>query len=229
MIDHSATYQSRRILHWHHRARLRQVIEEVTRIRKASSVADIGCSNGYVTNILSELCRGRVYGFDYHPELVECAHSAYPHIEFQRADLNQRIKWERTFELVCCLETLEHVGDLNSALENVFAAVQDGGTLIVTVPVETGVWGFAKYCMKTLAGYSMDEIGAGRGEYFLALLMGWDISQFRGEAYTWGTHFGFEWRILEEHISAAMHIERAYTKYGTRIIVARNTDHTPHA
>lgn len=139
MLDHSAIYQSRRILHWHHRARLRQIIWEVTRFREASSVADIGCSNGYVTNLLSEVCHGDVYGFDYLPELVDSARSAYPHIDFQRADLkNRQIKWGRAFELVCCLETLEHVGDLNLALEHIFTAVEDGGTLIVSVPVEIG-------------------------------------------------------------------------------------------
>ena len=211
-------------MHWHHRARLRQVILEVEPYRDAASVADIGCSNGYVTNLLSQLCHGDVNGFDYLPELVEAARSAYPAINFQRADLvYQPIKWEHAFELVCCLETLEHVGDLNLALENVLAAVQDGGTLIVTVPVETGFWGLAKYCAKTLAGYPIDEIDAGRGEYLWALLTGQDISRFRGESYTWGTHFGFDWRILEKRISAAMHVEKAYTKYATRIIVAQKT------
>jgi len=125
------------------------------------------------------------------------------------------------------LETLEHVRDLHSALENVFAAVQDGGTLIVTVPVETGVWGLAKYCLKTLIGYPMDEINVGRGEYFIALLTGRDISQFRREKSSWAadygfaTHYGFDWRVLEKRISATMRIERAYTKYATRIIVAQ--------
>jgi 2-polyprenyl-3-methyl-5-hydroxy-6-metoxy-1,4-benzoquinol methylase len=224
MLDHSAIYQSGKILHWHHRARLRRVIREVSRFSEASSVADIGCSNGYVTNLLSQLCDGDIYGFDYLPELVDRASSAYPHINFQRADLvYKQIRWGRAFELVCCLETLEHVGDLRLALENVLGAVQDGGTLIVTVPVETGVWGLAKYCVKTLAGYPIDELDAGRGEYFRALLTGKDISRFRGESYTWGTHYGFDWRILEERISAVMHIERAYTKYATRIIVAQKT------
>lgn len=221
MLDHSAIYQSRKILHWHHRARLRQVISEVTRFREARSVADIGCSNGYVTNLLSEVCDGDMHGFDYLPELIDRARSDYSHIDFQRADLNRQIEWKQAFELVCCLETLEHVGNLPLALENVFAAVKDGGTLIVSVPVETGFWGLTKYCLKTLNGYSMDEINVGRREYFLALLMDRDISRFRGEAYTWGTHYGFNWRILEERISAAMHIERAYTKYANRIIVAR--------
>jgi len=230
MIDHSAIYKSRRILHWHHRARLRQVIREVKSLREVASVADIGCSNGYVTNLLSEVCHGDVHGFDHLPELIDSARSAYPHIDFQRADLNRPIKWGRRFKLVCCLETLEHVRDLHSALENVFAAVQDGGTLIVTVPVETGVWGLAKYCLKTLIGYPMDEINVGRGEYFIALLTGRDISQFRREKVSWAadygfaTHYGFDWRVLEKRISATMRIERSYTTYATRIIVAQHAE-----
>ena len=225
MLDHSAIYKSGRILHWHHRARLRQIIWEVSRFQDASSVADIGCSNGYVTNLLSEVCRGDVYGFDRFRKVVDSARSTYPHIDFQRADLKDRqIQWGRVFELVCCFETLEHVGDLHSALENIFAAVQDGGTLIVTVPVEIGFWGLAKYCVKSLIGYPMDEIDVGRGEYFLALLMDRDISKFRGEANGWETHYGFDWRVLEKRISAAMHIERAYTRYATRIIVAHKPE-----
>jgi 2-polyprenyl-3-methyl-5-hydroxy-6-metoxy-1,4-benzoquinol methylase len=221
MLDHSAIYRSRRILHWHHKARLRRIIREVTRFRAAASVADIGCSNGYVTNLLSEVCPGNIYGFDYLPELIESARSAYSHIDFQRADLNRQIKWGRAFELVCCFETLEHVGNLPLALENIFAAVQDEGVLIASVPVETGAWGLAKYCLKTLRGYPMDEISAGRGEYLLALLLDRDISQFRRESYTWGTHYGFDWRVLEERISAEMRVEKAYTTFATRIIVAR--------
>ena len=225
MLDHSATYKSGRFLHWHHRARLRQIIREVTRFREASSVADIGCSNGYVTNLLSEVCRGDVYGFDRFRKVVDSARSAYPHIDFQRADLiDRRIGWGRAFELVCCFETLEHVGDLHLALENIFAAVENGGTLIVTVPVEIGFWGLAKYCVKTLIGYPMDEIDVGRGEYFLALLMDRDISKYRGESSGWKTHYGFDWRVLEKRISAAMRIEKSYTKYATRIIVAHKPE-----
>jgi hypothetical protein len=125
------------------------------------------------------------------------------------------------------LETLEHVRDLHTALENVCAAVQNGGILIVTVPVETGAWGLAKYCLKSLLGYPMDEINVGRSEYFIALLTGRDISKFRKEKSSWAaeygfaTHYGFDWRVLEERISATMRIKRAYTTYATRIIVAQ--------
>ena len=223
MLDHSAIYQSRRILHWHHRARLRQVIREVTQFREVVSVADIGCSNGYVTNLLNEICSGEVHGFDYLPELVETARGTYPHIEFRRADLNQLIKWGQEYELVCCFETLEHVGDLSSALKNIYAAIKDGGTLIVSVPIETGLWGLTKYCAKTVLRYPMDEIDARRGEYFLALLKGTDVSKFRKESYTWGTHFGFDWKILESRIADALRIQKAYTKYATRIIVAEKS------
>ena len=221
MVDHSAIYRSRSIWHWHHRSRLHQVLREAARFAEAGSVADIGCSNGYVTNLLSQVCSGEVHGFDYLPEMVKSARAVYPDLVFRRADLNRVIKWDQQYDLVCCFETLEHVGDVSSALTNIRAAVRDGGTLIVSVPVETGMWGMAKFCVKMLAGYSMDEIDAGRGEYAMALLRGADISQFRKASYTWGTHFGFDWRELERQISTTMHIQKAYTKFATRVIVAR--------
>lgn len=227
MVDHALTYRSHSLRHWHHRARLRQLIREVENFDDASSIADIGCSNGYITNVLSHVCRGQVQGFDYLPELIEEARTLYPHIDFRRADLNWKIKWKRSFDLVCCFETLEHVGDLDSALRNVMAAVRPGGVLIISVPVETGLWGIAKYCAKVLARYPFDEITAGRGEYFRALISGNDLSRFRKKRYTWGTHFGFDWRDLEESVSAGMRIQKAYTKYATRIIVAQKTGDAP--
>ena len=221
MIDHASTYRSHNLRHWHHRMRLRQLLREVAEFDSAPLIADIGCSNGYITNILNDVCRGEVHGFDYLPELIDEARSAYPHIHFQRADLNRNVRWSKQFDLVCCFETLEHVGDLTAALKNILAAVRPGGVLIVSVPVETGPWGIAKFCAKTLLGYPLDEIAAGRSEYFWALLTGNDVSAFRRNKYTWGTHFGFDWRDVEESFSADMTITRAYTKYATRIIVAR--------
>lgn len=221
MLDHSAIYTSRKLRHWHHRARLRLILREVSAYRMATSVADIGCSNGYITNLLSDVCTGEVYGFDYLPALVASASAGYPHIQFRRADLNRDVRWGRTFDLVCCFETLEHAGDLPKALDNILSALRPGGTLIVSVPVEVGFWGIAKYCAKTLCGYSLDEIEAGRAEYFAALLSGGDVTRFRRSAYTWGTHFGFDWRVLERRIAADMHIDKSYTRYATRYIVAR--------
>jgi 2-polyprenyl-3-methyl-5-hydroxy-6-metoxy-1,4-benzoquinol methylase len=221
MLDHSATYRSCRVWHWHHRARLRQVLKEVAEFADASSVADFGCSNGYVTNLLSQVCRGEVHGFDYQPELLREARSLYPHLVFRRVDLNRNTKWKKQYELVCCFETLEHVGDLEAALRNLFGAVQRGGVLIVSVPVETGLWGVAKYCAKTLAGYPVDEITAGRVEYLRALLAGRNISVYRKERYTFGTHFGFDWREVEQAVAGQMTLLNAYTKLATRVIVAR--------
>jgi SAM-dependent methyltransferase len=197
------------------------VLGEVAAHRTAASIADVGCSNGYVTNLISEVCSGDVFGFDYLPEYIDQAQARYPHVRFRRADLNREVRWPQTFELVCCFETLEHAGDLTAALRNLAAAVQDGGTLIVSVPVETGIWGLAKFVAKTMKGYPFDEIAVGRGRYLQALLTGEDLSRFRGDRYAWGTHFGFDWRALEKRIGQQWHVVKAYTSYGTRIIVAR--------
>lgn len=221
MIDHAATYRTRKLRHWHHRARLRQLVREVSCFRDASSVADVGCSNGYVTTVLDGICRGRVTGFDYLPSLIEEARARHPHMAFRLADLNRKIRWRRQYDLVCCFETLEHVGDLRAALDNLAAAVRTGGVLLASVPVETGFWGIAKFCAKSCLGYRLDEIAATRHEYLWTLLRGRDITRFREPRYAWGTHYGFDWRKVERGIAARMAISKAYTRYASRIIVAR--------
>ena len=123
-LDHSDIYRSRKIWHWHHKIRLRTLIGEAASVRNPSSIADIGCSSGYVTSPLQEVCDEEVVGFDYLPELVETARS------------------------------------------NVDCLCSRGNGALVG----------AKFCAKTLLGYSLEEFQVTRRDYLLALLRGKNIS-----------------------------------------------------
>lgn len=97
-----------------------------------------------------------------------------------------------------------------------------GGHALVSVPIEIGIWGIAKFLVKTpLYGYSMDELpGADvSGAYVGALLRGRDISRFRAARAGWGTHFGFDYREVDRLLREQGAHFRARNVFTTRYYV----------
>jgi SAM-dependent methyltransferase len=203
MIDHSLIYKSNSVWHWHHRRRLEIVLDAVAAEWPdgAGSYADVGCSNGHITNLVVERTKvATACGFDHSDDLLEAARSRYPEIKFSKVDLNQPVDWPRQFDVVTCFETLEHVGDLNMAVKNLVACVRTGGKLILSVPIEIGPWGVAKFFAKLSRGYKLDELPGDVTvwRYAKALLLSERMSTFRDARSGWGTHFGFDFRDVDE-------------------------------
>lgn len=85
------------------------------------AVADIGCSIGYGTNILSYDARF-VWGIDVCPENIDYATKVFkrPNIDFAVMDLEHPTTREiAKFELVVMSEVIEHLNDLETGLASV--------------------------------------------------------------------------------------------------------------
>ena len=112
------------------------------------------------------------------------------------------------YQLVTCFETLERVGDIDNAFGNLMRLVDKTGTVVISVPIETGVVGIIKFLVKTvLYSYNLDEINTTNHRhfywrYFCSLLMRKDISRFRLKRSGYGTHFGFDAKSVERRIKS---------------------------
>jgi len=204
-MDHSLMYRELRLRNIPHRLRLRRIL----RMLKAAGInggswADVGCSNGYiVSRVLEETTPAEVFGFDHLESHVTVARERVPGAQFALIDLNVRVEPERRFDVVSCFETLEHVGNLRNAIAQLMAMCEPDGRLIITVPVEIGPVGTLKYLVKRMFyRYKLSELPDGdrRGAaYVKALLTGRRISVFRSDGReAWGTHFGFDWRDVDD-------------------------------
>lgn len=205
-IDHSQTYKTRAMRHLPHRIRLKTILALLAARNNldGKTFADFGCSNGYITNIIAERFPfGAAHGFDYEEEHVTRAGENYPHIAFATANLNSA-EPSGVFDVVTCFETLEHVGKLESALDQLIASTAAGGLLFISVPVEIGVRGLVKFVAKSvvyrsryashLKELSPSPIG---WDYFWSLMLYRDISHFRNDRDRWGTHYGFDYRAID--------------------------------
>jgi SAM-dependent methyltransferase len=100
-----------------------------------AEVLDAGCGVGYGSAFLARRAR-RVVGVDRSEEALEYARAHYlePNVEYVRADLLELPLPDRSFDVVCAFETIEHLDDPAAFLRTVARVLRPEGTLLVSTP-----------------------------------------------------------------------------------------------
>jgi len=201
--DHSQSYKGFGVRAIGHRLRLRAIFKELKSMDippMGAHFCDLGCSNGFITQKIQAYFNfNSAVGLDHEFDNLTFAQRSYPEIEFRIIDLNKPPEVDRTFDLVTCFETLEHVGNLQNSIRNILSRIAPGGKCLISVPIEHGLRGFLKYLVKKIVfRYSVSELGVPEHCYFRLLLGGDRISKSRPKADGYGTHFGFDYRDVDD-------------------------------
>ena len=223
-IDHSLTYKRKSLRNLPHNLRLKNILAILKKNKVqeyGKAYLDIGCSNGYITNLISKSCDfDRIKGVDHNRDNISKAKRQYRSIEFDYIDLNiLNVSSSEYFNLVTCFETLEHVGNLNNAILTILPfANKKSSIIIIGVPIEIGFWGTLKFLVKIAYGYSMDELPGKitKIDYFKTLISNGDISKYRDKREGWGTHFGFDYRNIDKILTENNVIFNAKNSFTTR-------------
>jgi len=97
-----------------------------------SSLLDIGCGNGQLLKEAASCLSGiKLVGVDVSSAVLSQAQRALPKASFVCLDVEQSHLAKR-FDVVVCMEVIEHCGDYKKAIRNV--AAMSGRWLIITVP-----------------------------------------------------------------------------------------------
>lgn len=136
---------------WHLRA-FKDAIYCLVQRTGARSVLDAGCGEGYVTHYLAGKDPGlRLTGVDVREEAIAYARSRFPDAaRFQRGSLYKLPFSDNSFDAVLCSEVLEHVKDVDRALQELKRVSRR--YVIITVPREpffkwfTGVARAVRFC-----------------------------------------------------------------------------------
>lgn len=177
MTAADSIYTARTLHSLPHRWRVRQVIRTLKKFAVPGvTYADVGCGDGFVTTqIAMALQCSRCVGYDFNPEVLEFAQQRHPEIDFRRWNVVNEPPSSGKYSIVTCLETLEHVSDIRSALKKLVS--------ITILGRET---------------FSSEHEGS-RFDYFRRLLSGQPISHFRKhpENGHWKLHTGFDYREID--------------------------------
>ena len=97
------------------------------------SIADVGCGAGHLLNFIQERFRpASLTGFEYVEAALAIAQSRVPAAQIKY--LNIYDGSDQTFDVVFCIEVLEHLQYPARALSNVIRMIADSGTALITVP-----------------------------------------------------------------------------------------------
>jgi SAM-dependent methyltransferase len=98
-------------------------------------VLDGACGVGYGTALLADHA-SEVVGVDIDADAIAYARSRYarPNVEFRVEDLLAPKLDDRSFDVVCSFETIEHVPDREAYLAQVARVLRDDGVFVVSTP-----------------------------------------------------------------------------------------------
>ncbi len=229
-FDHSQTYKKITFRNLPHIARARSVKKIIKNIplHNFPVYYDVGCSNGYLTHLVAKLIGAKItIGWDHSKDNLLIARSLYPEMNFHCIDLNKPYSIIDKADFITCFETIEHVGDISEAINNIDNMVKKSGQILYTVPIESGLIGAIKYLIKKyFFNYTLEEISTDEEvwkDYECTLFSGKDISVFRGKKAGWATHFGFDYRNFEQKIKQKYAIVKTWNSGTTRFLLIKKS------
>ena len=214
-----------RLIAWSHRRRFEAGLQMAARFR-GQQVLDYGCGDGTFLALLlaGPSAPARAVGVeldDYQVDDCRRRLAGRPGLSFDRIasldDDDDRTHHAR-YDGVVCMEVLEHVVDLPPVIDRLRRILKADGTLVVSVPVETGLPLILKQAIRCVAGwrgigdypgtstYTWREYGAslsaGRQPHLVRPVYGEDGPM------PFHDHKGFNWRALGDRLAERFLIER---------------------
>jgi len=125
--------------HWWYRGRRRVIRAELDRLPlpAGAQVLDAGCGSGRTLRELADY--GEVHGIELDPEAAAVARDR-GHGEVRVGRL-EALPWaDGIFDLITCLDVIEHTPDDRATLVELLRVTRPAGFLLVTVPAYQALW-----------------------------------------------------------------------------------------
>jgi SAM-dependent methyltransferase len=159
--------------HWWYRGRRRIIRAELDRLPlpRPAEVLDAGCGSG--RTLVELVDYGRVHGIELDPDVAAVA-AERGLGEVVEGRLEQLPWGDHSFDLITCLDVIEHTPEDRATLAELLRVCRPGGFLLVTVPAHQFLWSahdvynhhFRRYSRRLLrdsassAGWSVGRISA---------------------------------------------------------------------
>jgi SAM-dependent methyltransferase len=209
-----------RVIAWSHRRRFEMGLRLARRFR-GRQLLDYGCGDGTFLALLEagEGAPEEAVGAELDDVQVDDCRVRFgsrSSLSFQLIESLDEDRHRGRYDVVVCMEVLEHVVDLDPVIERLWRLLSDAGTLIISVPVETGLPLLIKQAARCIAGWRGigDYPGTSPytfGEYWASLFAGRHQHLDRpvyGGPMPFHDHKGFNWMALRERLKSRFALEQ---------------------
>ena len=142
-------------------------------------ILDAGCGQGeYMEFWFERNMRLGFCGIDFSESSLERAEKRCPWANIKLADIQKEIPFKlKMFDVVTCMETLEHLDDPQKAADEIYRVTKLDGKIIITVPYKLEiqapehVWEFDEHSLKELFPKLKDVAIMKTGSHFENLML----------------------------------------------------------
>lgn len=114
---------------WHTK-KLQAVLLEID--KKPSTVLDVGCASGwFLSEIAKKFRKAECFGVDIYDNAIAYGKKMYPKMYFKKADAHKLPFKKESFDLIICTEVLEHMGNPETALQEIKRVLKKDGRAII--------------------------------------------------------------------------------------------------
>lgn len=215
-------YCPSRVVAWSHRSRFRLAARLATG-GAGGRLLDYGCGDGTFMLLTLGMFAEAVGADLDSAEFAECRRrlGGLPGLTFLRTADLVGPRQRRTYDVVTCMEVLEHCVDAERVrvLEHLHGLVAARGRVVISVPIEIGPALAGKQLFRALAAWQGQGDYRHRETYSPRELMNatfgrpglararYELRTASGPMAACG-HKGFDWRILQKEIMARFAVER---------------------
>ncbi len=203
------------LISWSHRRRFEVGLKLADQLA-GKAILDYGCGDGTFLSLLMSLPNppASAVGAELDPSVVaDCRRrfAAQGNLTFLLADELDQPGHDGRYDAIVCMEVLEHVVEVDAMLDRFVRLLAPGGSLLVSVPVETGLPLLLKQSARRVAGWR------GLGDYPGVNPYSWrDLwtGVFAGATQhlpraihgspggvPFHDHKGFNWRVMQAKLS----------------------------
>jgi 2-polyprenyl-3-methyl-5-hydroxy-6-metoxy-1,4-benzoquinol methylase len=211
------------LIAWSHRSRF-QFARQLVVSRAGGRLLDYGCGDGTFLTLVHGLFDDSVGADVDQRQIEDCTQriSARTGVSFMRTEDLNRDDFTAAFNVLVCMEVLEHclVNNRQEILVDLRRLAAPNATVIVSVPIEIGPSLMVKQVTRTLAGWRGLGDYKYRERYTISelwkMIFAGDATSIHRPAYAtesasqvghYHGHKGFNWRALRTEINERFHIE----------------------
>jgi SAM-dependent methyltransferase len=214
-----------RLISWSHQGRFATATRLANEVG-GTRILDYGCGDGtFLGLLMNGSATPRIaVGAEIHPSLVTDCRERFAEqkgLHFILIDDLERAAHHASYDTIYCMEVLEHVVDPEPLLDRLDSLLAPGGTLVISVPIETGIPVVIKQVVRRVAGWRGVGHYPGTTGYSPIELLRSIFARStqhiarpvitRDDGTTFYDHKGFNWKVIRELIRARFELTREST------------------